>query len=156
MKGPTAGKDLIIGIDAGTSVIKSIAFNMDGKLVDSSSINNEYHLLDGGGAEQDQALTWQSTARTLKQLSQQVPDLANRVAAVAVTGQGDGTWLIDKAGKPVHNALLWLDARAAEMAEQKAAEPGNKQRFTSTGTGINGCQQGSQLLWLKHLSLIHI
>ena len=50
MKGPTAGKDLIIGIDAGTSVIKSIAFNMDGKLVDSASINNEYHLLDGGGA----------------------------------------------------------------------------------------------------------
>ncbi len=150
MKGLTAGKDLIIGIDAGTSVIKSIAFNMDGKLVDSASIDNEYHLLDGGGAEQDQALTWQSTAKTLKQLSQQVPDLANRVAAVAVTGQGDGTWLIDKAGKPVHNALLWLDARAADMAEQKAAEPGNKQRFTSTGTGINGCQQGSQLLWLKH------
>ena len=132
MKGPTAGKDLIIGIDAGTSVIKSIAFNMDGKLVDSSSINNEYHLLDGGGAEQDQALTWQSTARTLKQLSQQVPDLANRVAAVAVTGQGDGTWLIDKAGKPVHNALLWLDARACLLYTSPSPRDATLSRMPSS------------------------
>lgn len=143
-------KDLIIGIDSGTSVIKSIAFTMDGNLIDSASINNEYQLLDGGGAEQDQSLTWKSTAQTLVKLADKIPDLVNRTAAIAVTGQGDGTWLIDSAGKPVHNALLWLDARAADMAEAKTASEGNKDRFHSTGTGLNGCQQGSQLLWLKH------
>jgi erythritol kinase len=142
-------KDLIIGIDAGTSVIKSIAFDLQGQLIDSASVNNEYHLLDGGGAEQDQNLTWHSTAATLNSLAEKVPDLATRTAAVAVTGQGDGTWLIDKAGAPVHNALLWLDARAADIAEQKTADPSNRERFNCTGTGINGCQQGAQLLWLK-------
>jgi erythritol kinase len=145
----TDTKDLIIGIDAGTSVIKSIAFDLDGNLIDSASIKNEYHLLDGGGAEQDQALTWQSTAKTLKLLADKIPDLSSRAAAVSVTGQGDGTWLIDKTGAPVHNGLLWLDARAADIAELKTAEPQNKQRFASTGTGLNGCQQGAQLVWLK-------
>jgi len=102
----TDTKDLIIGIDAGTSVIKSIAFDLDGNLIDSASIKNEYHLLDGGGAEQDQALTWQSTAKTLKLLADKIPDLSSRAAAVSVTGQGDGTWLIDKTGSPVHDRSL--------------------------------------------------
>ncbi len=150
MTNQSAAKDLIVGIDAGTSVIKSIAFDLSGTLINSASVKNEYHLLNGGGAEQDQALTWESTATTLINLADKIPDLAKRVAAVAVTGQGDGTWLIDKAGNPVHNAMLWLDARAADLAEEKTAENGNKQRFASTGTGLNGCQQGSQLLWLKH------
>lgn len=144
------GKDLLIGIDAGTSVIKSIAFDMDGNLIDSAAIKNEYQLLEGGAAEQDQLLTWKSTAATLNNLADKIPDLANRVAAVAVTAQGDGTWLIDNTGNPVHDGILWLDARAADVAERKTAESGNKNRFNRTGTGLNGCQQSSQLLWLKH------
>ena len=42
-----------------------------------------------------------------------VPDLAKRTAALAITGQGDGTWLIDADGEPVAPAWLWLDGRAA-------------------------------------------
>lgn len=37
-------KDIIIGVDAGTSVIKSIAFDLQGVQIDSASENNEYSL----------------------------------------------------------------------------------------------------------------
>ena len=43
---------------------------------------------------------------------------AARTAAVAVTGQGDGTWLVDKAGEPIGAGWLWLDARAAPIVEE--------------------------------------
>ena len=35
-------KDLIIGIDAGTSVIKSIAFDLSGKQVATAAVPNRY------------------------------------------------------------------------------------------------------------------
>jgi len=81
-------------------------------------------------------------------LAEKVPELAKRVAAIAVTGQGDGTWLIDERGKPVAPAWLWLDARAASIAEEYAGHKGYAAHYERTGTGINACQQSVQLAWL--------
>jgi erythritol kinase len=94
-------KDVIIGIDAGTSVIKSVAFDLTGRQLAVASVTNSFVTLEGGRVEQDLDRTWENTARTVRELAGLVPDLAQRTAAIAITGQGDGTWLIDGAGKPV-------------------------------------------------------
>ncbi|MGB9141422.1 MAG: FGGY family carbohydrate kinase, partial [Aestuariivirga sp.] len=104
---------VLIGIDAGTSVIKSVAFTIEGDQLASAAITNIYETLADGGAEQDMAQTWRDSAATLKQLSEKVPNLARRLIAISVTGQGDGMWLVDRAGEPVAPAWLWLDARSA-------------------------------------------
>ncbi|RVD52818.1 carbohydrate kinase, partial [Mesorhizobium sp. M8A.F.Ca.ET.023.02.2.1] len=84
-------RDIFIGIDAGTSVIKSIAFDTKGRQIAAAATPNHYETLPGGGAEQDLARTWADAATTLRQLADKVPDLASRTVAIAVTGQGDGT-----------------------------------------------------------------
>lgn len=142
-------KELIIGIDAGTSVIKSIAFDLQGNQLESASLKNEYTLISGGGAEQNLNQTWIKTAETLTLLGQKIPDLSSRIAAIAVTGQGDGTWLVNGSGEPVMDGFIWLDARASHIAEEISATPANRSRFEITGTGLNACQQGPQLLWIK-------
>lgn len=139
---------LLIGIDAGTSVIKSIAFDFSGRQVAACSIANSY-TTNGAAAEQNQTRTWLDTASTLRGLAEKLPDLPARVAAIAVTGQGDGTWLIDKTGEPVAPAWLWLDARAASIVDELRARPEDRDRFLTTGTGLAACQQGPQLLWMK-------
>ena len=90
-----SAKDLLIGIDAGTSVIKAVAFGLDGQQIALASRRNEYVSLPDGGVEQDMNRTWADTALVLAELVEQVPDCAARCAAIGVTGQGDGTWLID-------------------------------------------------------------
>ena len=118
---------VLIGIDAGTSVIKSIAFTTKGEQIASAAIPNRYQTFADGGAEQDMARTWADTAATLKELSEKVPNLKDRLIAISVTGQGDGMWLIDKAGEPVAPAWLWLDAEvyarpvALQLAIQRAS-----------------------------------
>ncbi|WP_036582911.1 FGGY family carbohydrate kinase, partial [Brucella anthropi] len=47
--------------------------------------------------------------------------------------------------QPVGDAWLWLDARAATTVTRLAAGPMNRARFEATGTGLNTCQQGSQM-----------
>lgn len=142
-------RDLLIGIDAGTSMIKSVAFDLSGRQLASAELPNSYDKVEGGGAVQDADRTWADTVRTLNELSDKVDNLRTRVAAVAVTGQGDGTWLIDKAGDPVCKGLLWLDARAGSIVNRLRRAAGEAERFNHTGTGLAACQQGPQLLWLQ-------
>lgn len=142
-------KDILIGIDAGTSVIKSVAFSSAGEQLAVFAQPNSYDTLPDGGAEQDVARTWNDALRAITGLAAQVPDLAQRTLGVAVTGQGDGTWLIDAEGEPIAPAWLWLDSRAAEIVEELKAAPDSRARFELTGTGLAACQQGAQLQWMK-------
>ncbi|MER8694382.1 carbohydrate kinase [Mesorhizobium opportunistum] len=141
--------DVLIGIDAGTSVIKSIAFDTAGRQIAAAALPNHYETLPGGGAEQDLTRTWSDAATTLRQLADKVPNLASRTVAIAVTGQGDGTWLIDDKGEPVAKGWLWLDARAAAIVEEIRARPEDRLRFEKTGSGLAACQQGSQFVFMK-------
>lgn len=141
-----AGGDIVIGIDAGTSVIKAVAFDLMGQQIAVASTPNRYTTRSSDGAAfQPMGQTWADCAATLRALGERVPDLARRTAVVAVTGQGDGTWLVGKDNQPVTDGWIWLDARAAQTVKRLAALPGDTTRFHLTGSGLNVCQQGSQI-----------
>ncbi len=143
------GKDIIIGLDAGTSVVKAVAFNSEGKLVAKHSTPNLYTHDENGHAEQDMDRTWTAAADVLAGLARKIPDLDRRLIAISVTGQGDGTWLLDTHNRPLGPALLWLDSRASGIVSSKIAEPDYPEHYQRTGTGLNACQQSSQLLWIR-------
>ncbi len=142
-------RDLLVGVDAGTSVIKSVAFTAAGEQVGACARPNRYRTVEGVGAEQDMADTWCDAAATLRDLAEAVPNLADRVAAIAVTAQGDGTWLVDAEGEPAGPALIWLDARAAALTADLRASAVGRRHFETTGSGLAACQMGPQLLWLE-------
>ncbi|MEO1910963.1 MAG: FGGY-family carbohydrate kinase [Paracoccus sp. (in: a-proteobacteria)] len=139
-----SGPDILVGIDAGTSVIKAVAFDLAGRQLGASSVPNTYLTGQGGSATQAMGRTWDDCATALRGLGGRIPDLARRTAALSVTAQGDGTWLVGQDG-PVGDAWLWLDARAAPTVDRLAAGPMNRRRFEATGTGLNTCQQGAQM-----------
>ncbi|MCZ0962826.1 FGGY-family carbohydrate kinase [Paracoccus benzoatiresistens] len=139
-----SGRDILIGIDAGTSVIKAVAFDLGGRQIAAASVPNCYHSGANGVATQSLAQTWDDCAAALRGLGAKVEGLARRTAALSVTAQGDGTWLVGRDG-PVGDAWLWLDARAAPTVARLAGGHANRARFEATGTGLNTCQQGSQM-----------
>lgn len=141
--------NLIIGVDAGTSVIKAVAFDLSGRQIATSSVRNTYVMGANGAATQSLPRTWQDCTTAIRGLSDKIDDLAKRTAAVALTGQGDGTWLIGAGNEPVTDAWLWLDARAAPTVSRLASGPTERARFEATGTGLNTCQQGSQLAHMQ-------
>ncbi|MEM6694718.1 MAG: FGGY-family carbohydrate kinase [Pseudomonadota bacterium] len=148
--------DILIGIDAGTSVIKAIAFDLAGKPVAMASVPNVYTTRPDGAAVQSMPETWASCAQTLRDLAAKVEGLAGRVAALAVTGQGDGTWLVDDDGAPVGEAWLWLDARAAPVVERLQGTDADNARFETTGVGLNTCQMSAQLTHMKATTPEHV
>ncbi|MBR9891366.1 carbohydrate kinase [bacterium] len=144
-----AERDIIIGIDAGTSVIKAVAFTLNGRQLAASAVPNRYLATPDGAATQDMDRTWSDCAEALRGLGDKLERLAARTAALAVTGQGDGTWLVGAGDRPVGDAWLWLDARAAATTRELAARPGDAARFHATGTALNTCQQGAQMAHMQ-------
>jgi len=138
---------VIFALDSGTSVVKAVAFDAAGRTLASAARPNRVEHLAGGGVEQDMARSWRDAIAALAELRARLPGC--EVAALAVTGQGDGTWLIDAAGEPVGPAWLWLDGRAGELVAKLRAGEAARRAFAFTGSGLNACQQSSQLLWLK-------
>jgi len=140
-------RDVIIGIDAGTSVMKAVAFSADGDELAIASRPNQVRYGAGGHAEQDQDFTWDSLTAVLRDIVATVP--RDRIAALALTGQGDGTWLVDRENRPVGTALLWLDGRSGELVRGWRESGIGAQVSAITGTGMNTSQQHAQLAWLK-------
>ena len=101
----TPRADILIGVDAGTSVIKVVAFDTAGQQLAIASTPNRYVTRSSDGAAfQDMAQTWSDCAATLRELGTKVENLAACTLAVAVTAQGDGTWLVGKDNRPVVSA----------------------------------------------------
>lgn len=146
---PEGVGEVIIGLDAGTSVIKAVAFDRQGRELAKTQCENQLRHRADGGVEQGLEETWDAAVTTLTALVAAYPELAPRIAAIAVTGQGDGTWIVDAEGHPVGDALLWLDNRSSDIVSHWRATRTGPETYRRTGTGLNQSLQSGQLAWLE-------
>lgn len=126
---------VVIGVDGGTTAVKAVAFDVDGKIqaLHSESVPVEYGK--NGEAEQDMNAIWQAVATCLRSVTSQLAE-GTEIVAVGLTGQGDGCWLIDKNGEPVRKAANWMDGRAADVVEQWSQDGKAEKVLATTGTTV--------------------
>jgi erythritol kinase (D-erythritol 1-phosphate-forming) len=105
---------VVVCVDAGTTVIKAVAFDEAGREVAAEQAPTTVHRPTPDRSEQDPDEVWAAVATVVRSVRAHVP---GPVRALAVTAQGDGAWLVDAAGRPTRPAVLWNDARAATVVE---------------------------------------
>lgn len=136
---------ITIGIDAGTSLVKSVAYADDGTEMAVARRPTRVHHPEPAWAEQDMAEVWGAVADTVAELA---AELDESVRALAITAQGDGCWLIDRTGRPTGPALLWNDARAGDIAADWA-DTGRLDRVREINGSVGfGGLAHAQLVWL--------
>ena len=136
----------VIGLDVGTSRVKAVRFDEQWQAVDVESADSVVQRSVDGTREQDPDEVWAIVARVLSAVTGRSPD---PVELVSVTGQGDGCWLVDDAGRPAGPALLWNDSRAADIIGGW-----DRDGRLTTAFRRNGCQGApglahAQLVWLQ-------
>lgn len=139
----------LIGIDAGTSVTKSVLFSNCGEQLLVRQKRTKPRKLEGGRTEHDMWEVWLSVKETLAELLAASPVPAGEIAAIGLTAQGDGTWLLGRDGRPVCPAISWLDARTAEIIADWERSGIAAEVFSRTGTVLSTSLQSGQLRWLK-------
>lgn len=101
----------IIGIDVGTTAVKSVILSTTGMVLGSARAEVEVSRPSHDRAEQDMNLMWSTAANTITAALAEAGDV--ELLAVSITGQGDGAWLVDAEGRPTGPAALWLDGRGS-------------------------------------------
>ncbi|WP_216213912.1 FGGY-family carbohydrate kinase [Amycolatopsis aidingensis] len=127
----------IIGVDIGTSLTKAVVFDSAGVSIAQACTRSEVHHLPGGLVEQDLEQVLGTVATVVREVAGQ---LDGGVAALALTGQGDGLWLRDAAGNQVRPAISWLDGRANSLLAKWQASGVTREVFRRTASGMfPGC-----------------
>ncbi len=76
--------------------------------------------------------------------------LLSRADAVAVGGQQHGAVVLDEAGEPVRDALLWNDLRSSGAARDLNEELGGAQASADlTGSVLSGSYTVTKLRWIR-------
>ncbi len=112
----SAGSPLVVGVDIGSTVVKAVTFDRRGRALSAGARSTESILPQAGWVERDAEATWQAAAAALRDA---VAGLAERVAAVSVTGCGNGAIFLDRSGRPLGRGILSSDTRAAAMTPRR-------------------------------------
>jgi xylulokinase len=110
----------ILTIDLGTSGPKVAVFTLDGDYLDSEFRPVESVLVGDMGVEQRPADWWAGVTAAATALWERLDRTRLDLRAVSVTSQWSGTVPVDALGEPLHNAIIWMDARGAEAVRKVA------------------------------------
>ncbi len=105
----------ILAIDNGTQSVRALLFDLQGNLLARERVPIEpYYSTAPGLAEQDPAVFWNALCQACQQLWKQPGVVKESIAGVALTTQRSTLINVDKHGKPLRPAIVWLDQRRTE------------------------------------------
>ena len=139
---------MYLGIDLGTSGVKSIIIDDNQNVVgEASSRPLDVERAHPGWSEQHPDLWWSAVCETLDELKATQPDALSAVEGIGLSGQMYGATVLDSSDRPLRNAILWNDTRSgAECAQLFAAVPELVNIVYRRPTpGVTA----SKLLWLR-------
>ncbi|MBA2644950.1 MAG: carbohydrate kinase, partial [Solirubrobacterales bacterium] len=133
-------------VDVGTSVIKCVVYDGDGREVAVARTPTTTLRSAPGHAGQDMDAVWDGVVRSVREASQ---GLGAEIGLVACTAQGDGCWLVDDAGRPVGPAALWSDGRSAGIVERWHRDGTIERAFRINGSMTFPGLPNALLHWLR-------
>ncbi len=123
----------IIALDQGTTSSRSILFDHEGRIVNTSQQEFKQHYPQPGWVEHEANDIWQSQITVLLN-SIKGYDIA-QIAAIGITNQRETTIVWDRAtGEPIHRAIVWQDRRTAPYCSQLTNE--GKADLVRSKTGL--------------------
>jgi xylulokinase len=112
------GEAFVLAVDLGTSACKVDLISERGVVIGHEAEIVPVQYFDYGGAEQDLEACWHAFVRCAQRLLGRRLVPVDSIVAVCAATHGFGTVAVDRDGRPLHGALIWLDARGAEYARQ--------------------------------------
>ncbi len=136
----------IAAFDAGTTAVKGVLADLDGRAVLVRSV--DVPTLTQGGVQEQEPEAWWAAFRCISaEFAAAVPP--RDILGIAMSGQMQDLILLDEALDPVAPAVLYSDGRAAREAERLEADFGAERFLTVTGNRCDGSLPLPKLMWVK-------
>lgn len=104
----------VLGIDIGTSSAKVMLLDVERGVIGVESRGYDVLIPQIGYAQQDPDTWWEAVISCLSRLRTRYSREYREIVSVGLSGQMHGLVMVDRKGKPVRPAILWLDQRTKE------------------------------------------
>ena len=137
----------IIGIDSGTTGIKAVLFDTQGKEIAKKGIALQGYFPEENQYEEDMLEIWDSAMTCVKDVAGKVD--ASYIIGLGITAQGDGLWMVDEEGEPVRRGCCFCDGRAAEFVDEWVEDGTCEKLLKACGTWIFTGNQNGIVRWME-------
>ncbi|MDH3660146.1 MAG: FGGY family carbohydrate kinase [Alphaproteobacteria bacterium] len=144
----TSRRDLLLGIDAGTSRVRALVFTPDGQVLSEGSRAPPTRTPKPRWAEQDAEAIWQACITAIRQAVDPI-DRPERIRGIGISSVGEAFVPLDAAGAPTYPVIAWYDQRSAEDVTRLFESIDRDTLFDITGLAADPTFTLSKLLWLK-------
>ena len=108
---------LLMGIDLGTSSLKTIIIDEAGEMKALSKRSYRFDSPHSGFAEQDPEVWWHACQESVREAIAESGCPADEIAGISFSGQMHGLVALDKDLRPVRPAILHCDARSGKQVQ---------------------------------------
>ena len=138
----------LIGIDIGTSGTKTVLFDTDGNVINSSTVEYPLYQPQNGWAEQEPTDWWNATVETLKEVTKDID--STRIAGIGLSGQMHGLVMLDENNEVIRRSIIWCDGRTAKECEEITSKVGAERLIEITANPALTGFTASKILWVRN------
>ncbi|HXD09642.1 MAG TPA: FGGY family carbohydrate kinase [Anaerolineales bacterium] len=141
----------ILAFDLGTTALKCALHDLDGNVLAKAA--EEYQLItpNADSVEMEVETYWRAFKTVVAKVLKESGINPAEIRALGVSAQGETLILVDRDGKPLRPAIVWLDNRAQKEADRLSDAFGHRSAFEITGqVKLVPTWPASKILWLRH------
>ena len=142
--------ELLLTIDNGTQSVRVLVFDLQGNLVAKSKVDIvPYISPENGWAEQDPEYFWKKLCEACQKLWEENKIDKKAIAGLAITTQRCTVINLDKDGKPLRPAMVWLDQRRTSGLEPVHGLWGTLLKVSGMGETVRYLQSEAEVNWIR-------
>lgn len=138
----------VIGIDLGTSSVKTVLVNQQGDIVGEATASYPLIQERPGYSEQNPEEWVNGTLACLKELLESHQVAADDIDGVSFSGQMHGLVLLDEQNQVLRNAILWNDTRTTKECREIEAKLGDRLLEITRNAALEGFTL-PKILWVQ-------
>jgi sugar (pentulose or hexulose) kinase len=143
-------RDHILAIDHGTQSVRAMIFDLRGNLVSKVRVPlKPYVSPRPGWAEQSPEYYWRNLCAACQRLWEQTDVPKEAIAGAALTTMRNTVVNIDRQGKPLRPAFVWLDQRRTEGLKPIGGYWGVLFRLTNMAETVAYFQAEAECNWIQ-------
>ncbi len=142
-------KDLLLGIDIGTSACKIAVFDKKGNVQAQSKQDCKLYYPNPGWVEQNPEEWWNSICIGIKDCIAKADIIPSQIRGIGIDGQGWSAIPVDREGNCLYNTPIWMDTRAKDIAGHVTNDIGADNIFKVSGNTFLPSYTTPKMLWFK-------
>ena len=142
-------KNLLLGIDIGTSACKAAVMDLEGKVIAQASSAYPVYYPAPDYVEQNPVEWWEGVCLAIREVLSTGRIDTDDIAGIGLDGQSWSAIPIDINGKVLANTPIWMDTRASELCKKVTERVGFDRIFSISGNSFEPSYTTPKILWFK-------